>query len=116
MNAGARVASPCIDVCTLDESGSVCIGCLRTRDEIALWSQLDDSDRAWVLSSLPERRRLVEGRPAASMRQRCPKCGAEFGCGANGPHNDCWCASFPPVKPQAGQTCLCPACLAAAPR
>ena len=38
----------------------------------------------------------------------------EFGCGANGPEGACWCTRYPAITPQAGATCLCPACLAQA--
>lgn len=35
--AGA-VPSPCIGVCVMDLHSKLCTGCLRTLDEIALWS------------------------------------------------------------------------------
>lgn len=46
------VPSPCISVCRLDASGTLCVGCFRTRDEIFEWSmvgrqrQLEILDRA----------------------------------------------------------------------
>jgi predicted Fe-S protein YdhL (DUF1289 family) len=36
------VASPCINVCRMDEATGWCEGCHRTLDEIAFWSVLDD--------------------------------------------------------------------------
>ena len=50
------VASPCINVCELDESG-VCIGCLRTTDEIAAWPGMDIVARRVLLKTLEGRRR-----------------------------------------------------------
>ena len=46
---------------------------------------------------------------------RCGKCGAEFACAALDPEIECWCKSYPPVRPPVnpGEACLCPACLAA---
>jgi len=50
------VPSPCIDVCRMDEATGWCVGCLRTLDEIALWSALDDADKRRVWSDLEQRR------------------------------------------------------------
>lgn len=49
------VSSPCIGVCTMDEDG-LCMGCLRTLDEIAAWSALADEERRRIMVEvLPER-------------------------------------------------------------
>jgi predicted Fe-S protein YdhL (DUF1289 family) len=50
------VPSPCIEVCAMDAASGLCTGCLRTIDEIALWSQLDDDDKRLVWAQLGERR------------------------------------------------------------
>jgi predicted Fe-S protein YdhL (DUF1289 family) len=57
-----HVPSPCISVCVLDRSANVCIGCGRTLDEIASWSELDDDARREVLARLPERLAHVGGK------------------------------------------------------
>jgi hypothetical protein len=57
------VPSPCISVCTLDAAGTVCLGCYRTCDEIALWSVLDADARRVVLAALPARR-AARSKPA----------------------------------------------------
>jgi predicted Fe-S protein YdhL (DUF1289 family) len=61
------VASPCISVCRMDEATGWCEGCLRTLDEIALWSVLDDEDKRQVTVELGRRRvvwrRLREAKP-----------------------------------------------------
>jgi len=62
-SAPARVASPCISVCVLDPRGNVCVGCGRTLDEIASWSELGDDARREVLARLPARLALL-GLPA----------------------------------------------------
>jgi predicted Fe-S protein YdhL (DUF1289 family) len=112
------IESPCIRVCTLDESGEVCMGCFRSIEEIGLWSQLDDIARARVLELAGRRRRaLGTSTPLAvrSMASFCEACGAEFTCGASDPTRPCWCVGYPAVAPRSEQaTCLCPACLAAA--
>lgn len=42
------VLTPCIGVCQLDPQG-FCDGCLRTRSEIALWTQYSDAERQHVM-------------------------------------------------------------------
>ena len=67
MSAG--VASPCINVCRMDERSGWCEGCLRTIDEIAAWSVLPDDAKRALLATLPQRRvewrRLRAARPEA---------------------------------------------------
>lgn len=50
------VASPCTSVCRMDARTGWCEGCLRTLDEIAAWSKLDDADKRQVWLVLDERR------------------------------------------------------------
>ncbi len=57
----APVASPCVDVCRIDEATGHCAGCLRTIDEIAVWSMLDDAAKRDVLAAVAQRR-AAEGR------------------------------------------------------
>ena len=56
MTAADEVPSPCISVCVMDATNGVCIGCLRTLDEIAAWSVLDADARRAVLAAIEERR------------------------------------------------------------
>jgi len=51
-------ASPCVKICKLDASGRYCIGCYRTREEIANWNRYDAGEKAAVLKRLPARRDL----------------------------------------------------------
>ncbi len=37
--------SPCISVCTMEPRTGLCRGCLRTLEEIAAWSTLDDDGK-----------------------------------------------------------------------
>ena len=50
------VPSPCINVCRMHEASGLCVGCLRTLDEIALWSVLDDAGKREVRAALDRRR------------------------------------------------------------
>lgn len=46
--------SPCVGVCTLDESG-LCLGCHRTAHEITHWLEYSDAERDEILDALDER-------------------------------------------------------------
>ena len=48
--------SPCISVCTMDADSGWCEGCLRSIEEIARWSGMDDDEKRSVLEQLPARR------------------------------------------------------------
>lgn len=54
--APPAVASPCINICRMHAPTGWCEGCLRTIDEIATWSQLDEAGRRAVLAAIPARR------------------------------------------------------------
>ncbi len=63
MTQSAGVPSPCISVCAMNERTGLCDGCLRTLDEIAVWSLLDDDDRRAVWQAIGERRRAAVATP-----------------------------------------------------
>ncbi len=52
---GDKVASPCISVCKMNEDQSLCLGCLRTLDELRAWSTLDDDGKRGVWKQIAER-------------------------------------------------------------
>jgi len=52
----APCPSPCINVCRMNDATGLCEGCLRTLDEIALWSVLDEEDKRAVCAALTQRR------------------------------------------------------------
>ncbi len=56
VRAVSGVASPCISVCVIDPGTGLCAGCLRTLDEIAAWSAIDDDARRAIVAKLPSRR------------------------------------------------------------
>ena len=62
----AAVASPCNNICRMHEATGWCEGCLRTLDEIAGWSGLDDHVRRTVLQDLRSRRVTWRALKAAS--------------------------------------------------
>ena len=44
--------SPCIGVCELDLESDLCVGCLRTSQEIAIWSQIDNKKQCKLWKKL----------------------------------------------------------------
>ena len=48
------VASPCVQVCALDEA-DICIGCQRSAAEITRWGRMDNAERRQVLARCNER-------------------------------------------------------------
>jgi uncharacterized protein len=50
------VASPCTSVCRMHARTGWCEGCLRTLEEIAVWSRLTDADKRQVWRLLDQRR------------------------------------------------------------
>lgn len=51
----AEIESPCIQICTIHPETGLCLGCHRTRDEIAAWSRLTPEARRKVMAELPAR-------------------------------------------------------------
>ena len=49
------VPSPCISVCRMDAATALCQGCLRTLDEIAAWSKMDDALRREIWGRIQHR-------------------------------------------------------------
>ena len=49
------IQSPCIDVCEMTQQG-LCRGCLRTRDEIALWGSMSSEQRQFIMQNLDSRK------------------------------------------------------------
>ncbi len=55
INDGPHVPSPCQSVCIMHPTTGWCEGCLRSLDEIAAWSRMDNPAKRVVWGQLPER-------------------------------------------------------------
>lgn len=64
------VASPCINVCRIDEQQKLCVGCFRTLDEIAGWSASSDEQRRAVLARVETRRTGVASQYPEEINDR----------------------------------------------
>ena len=49
------IETPCVKVCVLDPESGYCIGCGRTRGEIASWLDLTEERRRDIMAGLPDR-------------------------------------------------------------
>ena len=58
--AAGAVASPCNNVCRMDDASGWCLGCWRTIGEIASWAASTDDERRAVLRALPARRQQAQ--------------------------------------------------------
>ncbi len=56
-NPIAEVSSPCNGICTVSSHLDVCIGCYRTRGEIANWSRASNLERHAIVSACEARRK-----------------------------------------------------------
>lgn len=54
--APLAVASPCINLCQMDEVSGLCRGCFRTLEEIAGWSRTANDDKLLILAAVDQRR------------------------------------------------------------
>nr|WP_144293036.1 DUF1289 domain-containing protein [Rhodoligotrophos appendicifer] len=49
------IESPCVNICVVDPDSDLCIGCGRSRMEIAGWVRMTPVQRRAVMLELPER-------------------------------------------------------------
>jgi uncharacterized protein len=50
-----EVQSPCVKLCVVHPEARICIGCLRSIDEISAWSRMTHEARATLMAELPSR-------------------------------------------------------------
>jgi uncharacterized protein len=50
-----EVQSPCVKLCVVHPEARLCIGCLRSIDEITNWSRMTHEARATLMAELPTR-------------------------------------------------------------
>jgi predicted Fe-S protein YdhL (DUF1289 family) len=53
------IASPCIGLCRIDDSSGLCLGCARTRAEIATWRDASPEELRQIWAELPLRRKKL---------------------------------------------------------
>jgi uncharacterized protein len=58
----AEIESPCVKLCVVHPEARICIGCLRSIDEITTWSRLSAQTRSDIMTQLPTRAPLIAKR------------------------------------------------------
>lgn len=61
------VTSPCINICKMDPASGLCLGCLRTIDEITRWSRADDHTRSDILAAIAKRQTRQPDQPPTGL-------------------------------------------------
>ena len=54
-NKYLKKISPCIGVCELDLESDLCVGCLRTSQEIMTWSQISNKKAMQIMEETKNR-------------------------------------------------------------
>lgn len=54
-NTQNEIQSPCVGICTMDETTGLCLGCYRSLDEIKGWWDMNPQDQKKLLAALEER-------------------------------------------------------------
>jgi predicted Fe-S protein YdhL (DUF1289 family) len=62
-----EIASPCVKLCVVHPEARICVGCLRTIDEITQWSRLTHDERSTVMAELPGRAPMLAKRRGGRM-------------------------------------------------
>ena len=57
-----EIESPCVKICVVHPEARLCVGCLRSVDEIGAWSRLSPAERQAVMADLPARKGLLAKR------------------------------------------------------
>ena len=55
LNMAPQIQSPCKLICELDLKQSLCKGCGRSREEIAMWTRYSNVQRAFIMTELEAR-------------------------------------------------------------
>jgi len=50
-----EIDSPCLKICLIQTGSDTCVGCHRTRREIATWSRITAEERHAIMAELPAR-------------------------------------------------------------
>jgi predicted Fe-S protein YdhL (DUF1289 family) len=58
MGKATYIQTPCIHVCQLNRD-NICVGCLRSLDEISAWPDADTDERVRILDNMTERSRKI---------------------------------------------------------
>lgn len=67
-----EIDSPCVKICVIHPDAKICIGCLRTGEEISIWSRLTPQARQTIMADLPSRSGLLSQRRGGRIGRKTP--------------------------------------------
>lgn len=67
-----EIQSPCVKLCVIHPEERLCVGCLRSIDEISGWSRLTPDARAAIMADLPGRAPRLQKRRGGRMARQTP--------------------------------------------
>lgn len=62
-----EVQSPCVKTCVIHPAARICVGCLRSIEEISRWGAMSGAERSAVLEALPLRAGTLTKRRGGRM-------------------------------------------------
>ena len=63
-----EIESPCVKLCSIHPVEKICVGCLRTLDEIGGWSAMPAETRRSIIEELPTRAPRLRSRRGGRRR------------------------------------------------
>ncbi|MEO1796067.1 MAG: DUF1289 domain-containing protein [Pseudomonadota bacterium] len=66
----AEVDSPCVKLCSIHPVEGICIGCLRSLEEIGAWSTMSQDERRGIMATLPDRAPRIKTRRGGARGRR----------------------------------------------
>jgi predicted Fe-S protein YdhL (DUF1289 family) len=54
------IESPCVRLCVVEPASRLCMGCLRSIDEIAAWTRMTAEERRRIMGELPGRAERIK--------------------------------------------------------
>ncbi len=70
----AEIESPCVKTCVIHPAARICVGCLRSIDEISVWSRLTPAARSAVMADLPNRTGMLRQRRGGRAGRLVDEC------------------------------------------
>lgn len=64
-----EVQSPCVNICVVHRESGLCMGCLRTPDEISRWGRISPEERRAITATLAERAPQIRGKRRKRRRE-----------------------------------------------
>lgn len=58
-NLTETIQSPCIGVCTIDDSNALCQGCFRTLKEIQDWWDFSNAQKKTIMEEIKQRKMIA---------------------------------------------------------